>query len=204
MKKIVVTGKTIQDAINTGLQKWNVPVERVNVNVIDQPAKGFIGIGSKDAKIELELIPDPLDEAICFLKDLFILLKLNIQIHDDFNPDGYLLNMTGQNLGIIIGKKGYTLDALQHIVNTVANHNTKSFTKIHLDAENFRIKRKRTLERLATQMASKVIQTNRDVMLESMSASERKIIHFELQDHPVVKTYSIGEEPNRKVVITFR
>lgn len=204
MKKIVVTGKTIQDAINNGLQTWNVSIERVNVNVIDQPTKGFIGIGSKEAKVELEWISDPIEDTITFLQSLFDLLKLPITIDYEFTPDGHILNLVGNELGMVIGKKGYTLDALQHIVNVIASQHSKDFIRFQLDAENFRQKRKRSLERLATQMASKVIQSNRDVILEPMSASERKIIHFELQDHPIVKTNSIGEEPYRKIVISLK
>jgi spoIIIJ-associated protein len=204
MKKLEVTGKTIQEAINMGLLKWNVSLDRVIVDVIDHPTKGFIGFRSKEAKVELTLIPTVIDEANFFLENLFKVMNFSITVEEDINPDGPRLTLKGDQTGILIGKNGQTLDALQNIVNIVVNRHTSSFIRIQLDAENFRYQRKRTLERLATQMASKVINSNADVTLEPMNAFERKIIHYELQDHPIVKTYSIGDEPRRKVVISIK
>lgn len=203
MKKIVVTGKTVQEAINLGLSELNVTIDRVNVLVIDQPTKGFIGIGTKDAKVELELITNPTLECIEFMKGMFKVLDVEIYVQEDISIDGPTLILKGNNTNMFIGKKGQTLDALQTIVNTVANQHSTTHIRFILDSENFRYKRKRYLERLATDTASQVIKTNRDIVLEPMSASERKIIHYELQDHPIVKTHSIGEDPNRCIVISL-
>jgi spoIIIJ-associated protein len=205
MKKIVVTGKTIEDAVKTGLQGWKVSEDRVKIHILEQPSRGLFGfIGSKGAKVELELIPDALEEVNLFLQDIFRTMQITITIDQHKDKEGTLFNMTGSELGILIGKRGQTLDALQYLVNIVANRYSSSHLRIFLDAENFRERRKKTLEELASRLASRVIKTKKEVILEPMNAQERKIIHSELQDHPVVKTYSKGEEPNRRVVIALK
>jgi spoIIIJ-associated protein len=205
MKKIVVTGKTIEEAVKAGLLQWNVSEDRVKVHILEQPSKGFLGFfGSKVAKVELELIPDALEEAIHFLQDIFRTMQLTITIDHHMDKEGALFNMTGSELGILIGKRGQTLDALQYLVNIVANRFSSSHLRIVLDVENFRERRKKTLQELASRLASRVIKSKKEVILEPMNAQERKIIHFELQDHPVIKTYSKGEEPNRRIVIALK
>jgi spoIIIJ-associated protein len=204
MRKIVVSGKSVQEAIQIGLIEMNVSVDRVHVHVIDQPTKGFVGFGSKEARVELELIPNPIQDSIDFLNGMFKEIHISADAVEDISLDGPVINIRGNRLGILIGKKGQTLDALQNIINLVANRNSSAHVRIILDAENFRSKRKRSLERLATESASQVINMNKEIRLEPMNASDRKIIHFELQDHPIVKTYSVGEEPNRCVVVALR
>ncbi|MBP1963798.1 RNA-binding cell elongation regulator Jag/EloR [Paenibacillus aceris] len=205
MKKIVVTGKTIELAVKAGLSQWQVSEDRVKIHILEQPSRGLFGfIGSKEAKVELELIPDPLEEAIAFLQDMFEAMKISITIDTTKDREGYLLNMSGSELGILIGKRGQTLDALQYLVNIVANRYANSHFRIILDAENFRDRRKKTLEELALRLANRVIKSKKEVILEPMNSQERKIIHAELQGHPVVKTYSKGEEPNRRVVIAVK
>ncbi|MEC0226806.1 RNA-binding cell elongation regulator Jag/EloR [Paenibacillus alba] len=205
MKKIVVTGKTIELAVKSGLAQWQVSEDRVNIHILEQPSRGLFGfIGSKEAKVELELIPDPLEEAIAFLQDMFEAMQISITIDTRKDREGFVLNMSGSELGILIGKRGQTLDALQYLVNIVANRYANSHFRIILDAENFRDRRKKTLEELAVRLANRVIKSKKEVILEPMNSQERKIIHAELQGHPVVKTYSKGEEPNRRVVIAVK
>ncbi|MCD1261799.1 protein jag [Paenibacillus athensensis] len=205
MKKIVVTGKTIEDAVKSGLVQWNVTEDRVKIHVLEQPSRGLFGlIGSKEAKVELELIPDPLEEATLFLQEIFKTMQISITIDQQKDKEGALFNMSGSELGILIGKRGQTLDALQYLVNIVANRYSDSHIRILLDAENFRERRKKTLEELAVRLAGRVIKTKKEVILEPMNAQERKIIHSELQNHPSVKTYSKGDEPNRRVVIALK
>lgn len=205
MKKIVVTGKTIELAVKSGLSQWHVSEDRVNIHILEQPSRGLFGfIGSKEAKVELELIPDPLEEAIAFLQDMFKAMQISITIDTRKDREGFILNMSGSELGILIGKRGQTLDALQYLVNIVANRYANSHFRIILDAENFRDRRKKTLEELAVRLANRVIKSKKEVILEPMNSQERKIIHAELQGHPVVKTYSRGEEPNRRVVIAVK
>ncbi|PYI52385.1 RNA-binding cell elongation regulator Jag/EloR [Paenibacillus flagellatus] len=205
MKTIVVTGKTIEEAVKSGLAKWNVPEERVKVQVLEQPSKGLFGlIGSKDAKVELELIPDALEEAVLFLGDVFRTMNIQVTIDRVDTVDGVQFNLSGKELGILIGRRGQTLDSLQYLVNIVANRYSDSHVRIVLDAENFRGRRKQTLEELSDRLAKRVIRTRKEVVLEPMSAQERKVIHSQLQNHPEVKTFSKGEEPNRRVVIAIR
>ncbi|TMV47972.1 protein jag [Paenibacillus mesophilus] len=205
MKTIVVTGKTIEEAIKSGLNQWNVPEERVKTRVLEQPSKGLFGlIGSKDAKVELELIPDALEEAVAFLEDVFRTMDIQVKIDREQTDDGVQINLNGKEMGILIGRRGQTLDSLQYLVNIVANRYATSHIRIVLDAEKFRLRRRQTLEELSDRLALRVIRTRKEVVLEPMSAQERKVIHSQLQNHPQVKTFSKGEEPNRRVVIAIR
>ncbi|RKN86005.1 RNA-binding cell elongation regulator Jag/EloR [Paenibacillus ginsengarvi] len=205
MRTIVVTGKTIEDAVKSGLAQWSVPEERVKVKVLEQPSKGLFGlIGAREAKVELELIPDALEEAVKFLEDVFRTMDIQVKIDRENTDDGVQLNLTGKELGILIGRRGQTLDSLQYLLNIVANRYADSHIRIVLDAESFRKRRRQTLEELSNRLATRVIRTRKEVVLEPMSPQERKVIHSKLQHHPDVKTYSKGEEPNRRVVIALR
>lgn len=205
MNKVIVTGKSIQDAVKAGLQQLGATEDRVRMTVIEQPAKGLFGLfGTKDAKVELELIPDPLEEAASFIRNMLDAMHVSAKIDIVQNKEGADFNLSGPELGILIGKRGQTLDAIQYLANIVANRYSDTHVKIVLDAEQFRDRRKRTLGDLAHRLATRVVKTRKEVILEPMSASERKIIHSELQNHPSVKTYSKGDEPNRRVVIMLK
>ncbi|MEX1029540.1 MAG: RNA-binding cell elongation regulator Jag/EloR [Paenibacillaceae bacterium] len=206
MKSITVTGKTVEDAIKSGLQQLMVTEDRVKITVLEQPTKGLFGlIGSKDARVEIELVPDPIDEAIAFLRDVMDGMNLNAEIQtEDMGVDGQGIVISGPDMGMIIGRRGQTLDALQYLVNIVANRHAKEHIRIVLDAEQFRKRRRKTLEELAQRLATRVIKGRKEIILEPMTPQERKIIHSYLQDHPKVKTFSKGEEPNRKVVIALK
>jgi spoIIIJ-associated protein len=204
-KTLIVTGKTVEEAVKLGLTQWNVPESRVKTQVLEQPAKGLFGIfGSKEAKVQLELIPDAVEEAIKFLQDVLGTMNVKVDIERVENKDGVQLNLTGAELGILIGRRGQTLDSLQYLVNIVANRYSDKHLRIILDAEHFRDRRRKTLEELSSRLANRVIRTKKDVVLEPMSPADRKIIHSQLQDHPSVRTYSKGDEPNRRVVISLR
>ncbi|WP_282938682.1 RNA-binding cell elongation regulator Jag/EloR [Paenibacillus sp. RC67] len=205
MKKIVVTGKSIEEAVRNGLQQWNTTEDRVKIQVLEQPSRGLFGIiGAKDAKVELELIPDAVEEAIHFLQEVFQTMSVQVRIEQKSTRDGLEFHLFGTELGMLIGRRGQTLDALQYLVNIVANRYSNTHMRIVLDAEQFRERRKKTLEELAARLADKVIRSRKEVVLEPMSPHERKVIHAKLQDHPKVRTFSRGEEPNRRVVIVTR
>jgi spoIIIJ-associated protein len=205
MKKIVVSGKSVEEAVKLGLTELNTTEDRVKISIIQHGSKGLFGlIGSKEAKVELEMIPDALEQTILFLKDVFIAMKLVVQVDKQLNEEGITFNLIGTDLGILIGRRGQTLDSLQYLVNIVANRFSNTHLRIILDAESFRERRKKTLEELATRLAGRVIRFKKEVVLEPMSSQERKIIHFWLQDHALVKTVSKGEEPNRRVVIVLK
>jgi spoIIIJ-associated protein len=205
MKKVVITGKSVEEAIKQGLVQLNTSENRVKVNIIEQATKGLFGfIGAKSAKVELELLPDAIEETILFLHDVFRSMKIEVAIDQKEDKEGTILNLAGPEIGIIIGRRGQTLDSLQYLVNIVSNRFSKTHLRVILDAENFRDRRKKTLEELSLRLASKVIRSKKEVILEPMSPQERKVIHYHLQEHPVVKTFSKGEEPNRRVVIALR
>jgi spoIIIJ-associated protein len=205
MKKIVVTGKTVEDAVKSGLAQWNTTEDRVTVHVLEHPTKGLFGlIGSKEAKVELEFIPDPIEEAYKFLQDVLRSMQMDVTIDRQADDEGVHFHVQGKELGILIGRRGQTLDSLQYLVNIVANRYSDSHLRIVIDAENFRERRRTTLEELSQRLAGRVIRTKKEVILEPMPPQERKIIHSQLQDHPKVKTFSKGEEPNRRVVIALR
>ncbi|MFM9331314.1 RNA-binding cell elongation regulator Jag/EloR [Paenibacillus mesotrionivorans] len=204
-KTLIVTGKTVEEAVRQGLTQWNVPDNRVKVDVLEQPAKGLFGLfGVKEAKVRLELIPDAVEEATQFLQDIFATMHVKATIERKDDKDAILLNIKGGELGILIGRRGQTLDALQYLVNIVANRFSDKHIRIVLDAEEFRERRRKTLEELSSRLATRVVRTKKDVVLEPMSPADRKIIHSQLQDHPTVRTYSKGDEPNRRVVISLR
>jgi spoIIIJ-associated protein len=148
---------------------------------------------------------DPIEETIRFLEDVFDAMNVEVQLTTKrTDKDSVTIIMKGEEIGMLIGRRGQTLDALQYLSNIVMNRMGKTHTKIVLDAENFRDRRRQTLEELAERLARKVVKTRKEVVLEPMSPQDRKIIHSTLQDHPNVKTFSKGEEPNRRVVITLK
>ncbi|CAM3204761.1 RNA-binding cell elongation regulator Jag/EloR [Paenibacillus lupini] len=206
MKKILASGKTIDDAVQSGLTQLNVTKDRVKVLVMEQPSKGLFGlIGVKAAKVELELIPDPTIEAEQFLRDVAEAMGLTVAVERKQTRDATYLSVSGGgDIGMLIGRRGQTLDALQYLVNIVANRYSDSHLRIVLDAEDFRERRRKTLEELSERLAGRVIRTKKEVVLEPMSSHERKVIHSQLQNHPRVKTYSKGDEPNRRVVIALK
>lgn len=147
---------------------------------------------------------DPFEEAVSFLIETAKAMGLSITVHMEHGHDHTTLNISGDDLGMLIGRRGQTLDALQYLANIVANRYADRYLRIVLDAENFRARRQKTLEGLADRLAKQAVSTKKEVALEPMPASERKIIHARLQNHAAVKTYSKGDEPNRRVVISSR
>ncbi|WP_256759639.1 RNA-binding cell elongation regulator Jag/EloR [Cohnella sp. WQ 127256] len=205
MKKLLASGKTIEDAVRNGLAQLGIQEDRVNIKVLEQPSKGLFGlIGARDAKVELELLPDGVEEAIHFLQEIAGAMELAVSVERVDENDAVRINITGSDLGILIGRRGQTLDSLQYLVNIVANRHSNHRLRIVLDAEQFRERRRQTLEALSDRMAMKVIRTRKEVMLEPMTSQERKIIHARLQNNPRVKTFSQGDEPNRRIVIGFK
>jgi len=208
MNKVVATGKSVEEAVQSALRQLSASEDNVKIKVLEQPSKKFFGLmGSKEAIVEVELInkESSVDVAKSFLEDVFNAMEVEVAIEQFNREDHILLNLVGKNLGILIGRRGQTLDSLQYLVNIVANKQTSgNKTRFILDAEDYRYRRKLTLEDLAEKLAEKAVKTGRDVVLEPMTPLERKIIHSQLQNHPLVETYSLGEDPNRKVVITIK
>lgn len=303
--KVTAVGKTVDEAISQGLAQLGVTRDRVEVDVLEHPAKGFLGLfGGRKAKVELTLVrpirsadpvpasvpkaeepapevkaskvvpdaslgldeqtprrerpnpaapepasalgqageddanaprrsrpnpavpapmesspsrseqePDETDrirpeeryrEAADFIHDVAEAMGLDVKVDVRKNRDGGVLDISGPELGMLIGRRGQTLDALQLLASVVANRDSDKFLRLTLDAENFRRRRAKTLEDLADRLADRVIRTRKEVVLEPMPPQERKVIHARLQNHPDVETASRGEEPNRRVVITLK
>jgi spoIIIJ-associated protein len=202
VKKVVAAAKTIDDAVRKALEELGVTRDKVSVRVLEEPSRGLFGLfGSRDAKVEVEVNVDPVDQGLAFLQDVLANMNVDARVETRPGEDGVLFDIQGTNLGIIIGRRGQTLDSLQYLVNVVANRHADKHVRIILDAENYRTRRKETLEQLAERVARKAVATKRSVRLEPMSAAERKVIHSFLQKRADVVTYSEGDEPNRCIVI---
>ena len=205
--EIEKTGKTIEDAKRAALEELQVAENMVEFEVLEEPSKGFLGlIGNKPARILARVRElTPLEKALEFLKSIFEAMKLEVRISPQETIDGVVVNLIGENLGILIGKHGQTLDSLQYLANLAANKGlVEEKVRIILDIENYRSRREDTLRRLAMRLADKVRRTGERVVLEPMNRHERKIIHMALQNNYRISTYSSGEEPYRKVVIELK
>lgn len=198
------TAKTVQEAIDIALEELGANREDVEINIIDEGAKGLFGIGSKVAKVQVKLKMSRSEDAVLFLQDIFDKMDIEVDIEREEDEESILLKVTGKDSGIIIGRRGETLDALQYLTSLVVNKNSDTYKRVTIDIENYRQKREDTLVRLADRLADRVIKYRRNVTLEPMNPYERRIIHSTLQNNDYVETYSVGEDPNRKVVITLK
>lgn len=162
----------------------------------------------KEAAPKQPKVPANPEEAIrraeTFLKDLFHTMEMEVEIKSSFEDDTLSIDIAGEDMGILIGKRGQTLDSLQYLTSLVVNKGKASYVRVKLDTEDYRNRRKATLENLAKNIAFKVKKTRRPVFLEPMNPYERRIIHSALQNDPYVTTHSEGDEPCRKVVVTLR
>ena len=204
---IEVTGKDIEEAKKLALSQLDLPQERVIFEVLEEPSKGFFGlIGARVAKIratEKELTP--LEKGQEFLKKIFKSMHKDIQIECIEEDINYKFNLIGDDLGVLIGKHGQTLDSLQYLTNMAANKNvTGARVRIVLDVENYRKRREETLCQLAERLANKARKYRTKVVLEPMNRQERKIIHMARQDDADIMTYSDGVEPHRKIVVDIK
>ncbi|UCZ53250.1 protein jag [Bacillus shivajii] len=202
MRKVTVSGKTVDEAVEVGLGKLEETKDNVEIKVIEEPQKGFFGLlGSKPAVVEVIVKPDPVKEALVFLRETIDKMGVTASVEKEERKEGICLNITGADIGVLIGKRGQTLDSLQYLTNLVANKQSDQYLRIHLDAEGYRERRKEALETLAKRLANKALRTRREVRLEPMNAHERKIIHTTLQNVDGIKTFSDGEEPNRRIIV---
>ena len=261
-------GVNVEEAVKLALIDLKVSRDEVDVTILEEPSKGFFGIGSKLAKVRVEKkkpeIPEIKEEvkevvkeekthhkennnsrknnkerkskrnndnkeksvntgvvgletvnknnlkeveeheALTFLKEITEKMGLSLSFKVKVGDDIVYLEMDGKDSGTVIGKRGQTLDAIQYLTSLVVNKDSEKYTKVVVDAENYRAKRQKTLEQLANRLASKVMKTKKYVRLEPMNPYERKVIHATLQQHPNITTRSEGEEPYRRVVIELK
>jgi len=204
MMTIEKSAKTKEEAIALALAELGIDESEATIEVIDEGSKGFLGLGSKDAVVKVTANPNTSKRATDFLSKLFELTGEEVNVEAKADGDTLRVNLSGPDMGIVIGKRGETLDALQHLTSLVVNRGDNEFLKVSLDAENYREKRNEALESLAHKLANKVVRTRRNTTLEPMNSYERRIIHSALQDHESVTTYSVGQGINRKVVIALK
>lgn len=205
MEYIQISAKTVDDAITEALIQLGVTSEQLEYEVIEKGSTGFLGINSKKAIIKAWKKETLEDKVRSFLDEMF--RAMNMEVTVDLTYDEASRNMDielkGTEMGILIGKRGQTLDAIQYLVSIVANKDAEEYIHVKMDTENYRKRRRETVENLARNLAYKVKRTKKPVTLEPMNAYERRIIHSALQNDKYVSTYSEGEEPYRHVVIAL-
>ncbi len=205
MSKVVKkAAKTVQEAIDLALADLRLSEDDVIVEILEEGSKGLFGIGAKDAVVKVTANADPEARAKDFLEDVFVCMGMKVTIETERADRILNITLSGNDMGLIIGKHGDTLNALEHLTSLAVNRGDGDYVKVILDTEGYREKRRVTLVRLAEKLARSVVTSKRKITLEPMSANERRIIHSTLQSNPDVDTFSIGEEPHRKVVIALK
>lgn len=206
MNIIDMTGRTVEEATKNALKELNVTEDKIEVEIIEEGSKGFFNIiGAKPAKIRVKVKKNYLEEAKVFLRDILNCMDIKAEIRIKEEDKVVKIILSGQNMGLLIGYRGETLDAFQYLVSLVINKDHENeYKRVVLDTENYRAKREETLIRLANKIAYRVRKTGKNTKLEPMNPYERRIIHSALQGNQYVETYSEGEEPYRRVVIDLK
>jgi len=224
------SAKTVEEAVESALEELKAEKENVDIEVLEHPVRGIFGIlGSKLAKVRVSIKEDDTfkeirdksienkiiritdytlekEKARKFLRDVLEAMDIKAEIRIKITNDNLYINLAGPKMGVIIGRRGQTLDSLQYLVSIVVNKDKDrdNFVKVILDTEDYRKKREETLQRLARRLADNVLKTGKNVELEPMNPYERRIIHYTLQEFENITTYSEGEEPYRKVIISHK
>ena len=198
--------KTVEEALTNASMELGVASTGLDYEVIEKGTSGFLGIGAKPAIIKAKTKDSFLDEIQTYLDNLFKAMEVESKVTIDYDKEEGVMNIdvAGPDMGILIGKRGQTLDALQYLISLFVNKKSESYIRVKLDTENYRQRRKDTLENLARNIAFKVKRTRRSFTLEPMNPYERRIIHSSLQNDKYVSTRSEGEEPYRKVVVYLK
>jgi len=205
VKSIEAKGDTIEAAVENALQLLGLDRDDVSVEVLKNPKSGFLGIGKEPAIVRVSYSTSPGERAKSFLEGLLIRFgtPAEVRMTEDTETNTISMELSGEKMGAVIGRRGDTLDAIQYLTNIVANRDEDERWRVVVDTENYRAKRENSLESLAEKTAQKVIKYRKSVALEPMNPHERRIIHSALQGNEAVTTYSIGSEPNRKVVVAL-
>lgn len=201
-------GRTIEEAIELALKELGLTEEQVDVTVLEEPSKGFLGIlGGRPARVQVEAkpeTPDPVELTTQFLQGVCQRMGVDVTISGQQQGENMLFSIDGQSLGLLIGKHGQTMNSLQYLASVVYNRNAEEHARVLVDVGGYRARREEALQRLATRLAEKAKRTGRRVILEPMNAQERRVIHSTLQADKQIVTYSEGDEPYRKVVIALK
>lgn len=203
---IRVEGKTVEDALTEATMQLGVSSDLIEYEVIEKGSSGFLGIGSKPAIIMARKTLTVMDKAVDFLDKVFEKMGIIVKVEAKMNEEDKTIevNLAGENMGSLIGKRGQTLDSLQYLTSLIINKDSDDYIRVKLDTENYRERRKETLENLAKNISFKVKRTKRPVKLEPMNPYERRIIHSALQDDKYVYTKSEGEDPYRHIVVLLK
>lgn len=205
MKEVTANGHTVEEAVEEALKILQATKDEIEITVLEEGKKGILGIfGKKPAIVKVVLKQDPVKESQAFLSE--VIQKMGIEAKIDVKKSGKTatFQITGDNMAVLIGKRGQTLNSLQFLTQLVANRYSDHYLQIIIDVENYRERRKETLTLLAARLAQQVKRTSNKVALEPMPSNERKIIHAALAKYPDLKTYSVGDEPNRHLVISLK
>lgn len=206
MKHELFNGKTIDDAINKAIVELRISSDQLEYVVVDKGSTGILGIGSRPAVIEAWAKDSLMGSAKSFLESVFETMNMDVEVVGSYNEAEKTmeLDLQGEDMGILIGKRGQTLDSLQYLTSLVVNKNSDEYIRVKLDIENYRERREDSLINLAHSCASKVKKNKKPIVLEPMNPYERRIIHSCLQSDRGVITSSEGEEPYRHVVISLK
>jgi len=198
-------GKSVDEAIKAALDELNCEIDDVVIEVIEEPAKGLLGLVKKPAVVRVSVREKPEEDVRKALEDLLNKMKLDYRINNiEWDQGKVRINITGKDMGLLIGRKGETLNAVQFVLGLIVNRNREEKVRVVLDVEDYRKKREESLEALALRLSDKVKKTRRNVVMRPMSSQERRVVHTILQGDPQITTYSMGDEPNRKVVISLK
>lgn len=201
MKVLEFSGKNVEEALANALKELDVPRDSVDFEVVEEGSKGLLGLfGAKPAVIRVTVKKTAVDEAKRFLGGVLDAMEIVADIEVKEEAEILKVNLSGPKMGLIIGYRGETLDSLQYLTSLVVNKGN-AYKRVILDTEGYRMKREETLKRLADKTAYKVRKYGRSMKLEPMNPYERRIIHSSLQGADKIKTYSIGDEPFRRVVV---
>jgi len=207
MNYIIKESETVEKAVSMALKELKADINEVDIDILQNPSSGFLGIMAKDAKVKVSIVNGPKEKVSNFL-DL-LLKKMNITCDYEIEFDNDTLNIVvnnieGKDKGILIGKRGNNLDSLQYIVSLIVNKGRNNYVRTIVDIDGYRDKREKTLERLAFKKADKCRYYKKKIKLEPMNPYERRIIHSALQSEKDIITYSEGEDPYRRVVIDLK
>lgn len=203
MDYIEISAKTLNEAITDACRQLEIISDKLEYEVIDEGSVGFLGFNSKPVVIRAKAKSTVSDQAKIFLNEVFTAMNMVVAIDLTFDEETNSINidLSGEEMGILIGKRGQTLDAIQYLTSLVINKGLEDFVRVKIDTENYRKRRRETLENLAKNISYKVKKSRRSITLEPMNPYERRIIHSSLQGNKFITTYSEGDEPYRKVVI---
>jgi len=206
MRIVEKTGKTVEEAITAGVMELAVERDRVKVEILEEPTKkGLFGLfGTKLARVKVYYEDNPGELATEFIFSICQAIDIKADIQVSKTGEHWHINISGPELGLLIGRRGDTLDALQYLTNLAVAKKLSERVRIVVDVEGYRLRREETLIRLAKRLSDKVKRTGTRIVLEPMNPHERRIIHTSLQDETRISTFSEGDDPNRRVVIALK